>query len=429
MKSDKNRRIDLKYNGKIKTLQVPSDRLLAVISPNQVTITDDPRAEILRALRAPVQAPPLAEAVRGARRVVIAADDMTRLTPVEVILPIIFDELNRGGVKDEQVTVLVALGTHRAMTRQELLEHFGPEVMRRVQVINNPWQDPAQMVDLGVTENGTPVSISRLALESDFLLGVGSIVPHHIPGYSGGAKIIQPGLTGAATTGATHFLSTRTRRYYLGMVENPVRTEMEQIADRVGLKAIFNVVLNSDGWLVRAFYGHPVAAHRAGAKVAAAVYGVPLPGLADVVLANAYPCEIEFWQSHKALYPADIAVKPGGVIVVHAACPEGVAVMHPEMLSFTGLPSSEIAARIEDGRIPDVTSGALALAWAKVRENASVYLVSEGITPDEARALGYTPFSDLESAVDAALASQGKDARLTVLTHAPDTLPIAPATR
>jgi nickel-dependent lactate racemase len=418
------RAIQLNYNGAIKSLNVPASRLLAELTPRPVEVVENPQAEVRRALQNPIEAQMLSLAARGALRVVIAADDMTRLTPVELIIPALLDELNQAGVSDEQITVLVALGTHRPMTSEELLKHFGENVVRRVRVANNPWQDPAQMVELGTTENGTPIYISRMALESDFLIGVGSIVPHHIPGYSGGAKIVQPGLTGAATTGATHYLSTRTRRSYLGQVENPVRNEMEQIAHRVGLKAIFNVVLDASGRLVQAFYGQFVAAHRAGVKISQEVYGLEVPGQAEVVLANAFPCEIEFWQAHKALYPADMAVIPGGVIVVHAACPEGVAVMHPEILQFTALPPKEIEDRIEDGRIADVVSGALALAWAKVRQNASVYLVSEGISDGDARALGFIPFPTLEVALEAAFRRMGETARLTVLTHAPDTLPL-----
>jgi nickel-dependent lactate racemase len=146
------------------------------------------------------------------------------------------------------------------MTTEEIRAHFGEEVVRRVRVANNPWRDPAEMVELGVTENGTPVTISREAMQADFLIGVGSIVPHHIPGYSGGAKIVQPGLTGAATTGATHFLSTRAPHSYLGQVENPVRAKIERIAGQVGLKAIFNVILDPAGRLVQAFYGDFVQA-------------------------------------------------------------------------------------------------------------------------------------------------------------------------
>ncbi len=408
------------------SFDIAQENVLAVASPNPVIPCADPLGEIRRALAQPSDAPLLRDAARGAHRVVIAVDDMTRLTPVEIILPPLLNELNRAGVRDEQVTVLIALGTHRPMLTEEIEAHVGEEVVRRVQVLNNPWQDPEQLVDLGVTPNGTPVSVARLALEADFLMGVGSIVPHHIPGYSGGAKIIQPGITGPKTTGATHFLSTRAAGSYLGQVENPVREEIERIALQVGLKAIFNVVLDLEGRLVQAFYGDPVKAHRVGVAVARQVYGVGLPGQADIVIADSHPCDIEFWQAHKALYPAEMAVKPGGTIIVVTPSLEGVSVTHREMLQFTALPSVKIEALILDGAITDVVSGALALAWAKVREHAHVTLVSAGISPKEARRLGFSSFEGVNEALRDAFKRQGADARVTVLTHAPDMLPLLP---
>jgi lactate racemase len=414
----------LPYGAEMIPLNIPERNLLAAAAPNPVAPCADPQGEIRRALENPIGAARLSAAALGAGRVVIAADDMTRLTPVEMLIPALLDELNRAGVRDEQVTVLIALGTHRPMTQAEIEAHFSPAVTGRVQVINNPWQDAAQMVDLGITPNGTPVSVSRAALEADFLIGVGSIVPHHIPGFSGGAKIIQPGISGAATTGATHYLSTRAERSLLGQVENPVRAEMERIAGQVGLKAIFNVVLDSSGNLVQAFYGDFVQAHRAGVAVSRSVYGVPIPGLADIVVAGSHPCDIEFWQAHKTLYPAEIAVKPGGTIIVVTPCPEGVSVMHREMLQFTALDAAQIEAAIEQRTLADVVSGALALAWAKTRQHASISLVSGGISAGEARALGFTPFDSIEDALRAAFEKHGNDAKVTVLTHAPDTLPL-----
>jgi len=419
-----NTQVCLPYGSGELRFNLPEANLLAVVTPNDVEPCASPVDEIRRALSSPIGAPALVDAVRGAQRVVIAADDMTRLTPVEIILPELLDELNRAGVRDEQVTVLIALGTHRPMTGEEIRAHFGEEVVRRVRVINNPWQDPAEMVYLETTPNGTPVSISRAALEADFLIGVGSIVPHHIPGFSGGAKIIQPGITGAETTGATHYLSTRAPRSYLGQVENPVRAEMERIAALAGLKAIFNVVLDRNGNLVRAFYGDPIQAHRAGVSVSKQVYGVSLKEQADIVIAGSHPCDIEFWQAHKSLYPAEIAVKPGGEIILVTPCPEGVSVMHREMLAITGLEPEAIAAKIETGEITDVVSGALALAWAKSRRLASVSLVSGGISDGEARALGFTPYRSVDEALAVAFRRHGPQSKVTVLTHAPDTLPL-----
>ena len=175
--------INLPYGDQVIDLVVPQRNLLAVLSPHDTPTCADPAAEIQRAIESPIGTARLRDAARGAQRFVIVADDMTRQTPVQVIIPLLLDELNRAGVRDEQVTVLIALGTHRYMTDAEIITHFGAHVTQRVRVINNPWQDETQLVDLGSTPNGTPVHVSRIALESDFLIGLGSIVPHHIPGY------------------------------------------------------------------------------------------------------------------------------------------------------------------------------------------------------------------------------------------------------
>jgi lactate racemase len=421
--------ITLPYGSENLSFTVPERSLAGVYSPNSLEALGlqppaDPAAEIRRALREPLGRPPLAQDARGAKRVVICADDLTRQTPNPLVLTIMLDELNSAGITDQQVTVVIALGTHRPMNPAEIERHFSAEICRRVRVINNPWQDPALMADLGQTAAGTPIQVSRVALEADYLIGLGSIVPHHIPGYSAGAKIIQPGISGAAATGATHFLSTRTRRSYLGMVENPVRAEMEQIAARVGLRFILNTVLDSTGRLVGAFGGHPVQAHRAGAALAERVYGVAIPTPASIVIAGSHPCDIEFWQAHKSLYPADRVVADGGVIIVVTPCPEGVAVMHTDILRYTALPAEEIEARILSGEIPDVVSGALALAWAKMRQRARIMLVSAGISAADTRALGFQPFATVDTALQAALAEQGAAANVAVLTHSPDMLPV-----
>ena len=421
---DNHNPISIPYGEQTISISLPGKNLLSVISPKVLPEVPEPVQTLERAYRSPIGAPLLAQAVQGAKKVVILADDLTRATPVNLIIPLLLNELNAAGISDDQVGVIIALGTHRPMTEDEIHARFGAGVIKRVPVLNNPWQDPTRMVAVGTTENGTPVEISRLVLEAGFLVGVGSIVPHHIIGFSGGAKIVQPGITGPATTGGTHYLSTRTRRSYLGVVENLVRAEVETIAEQVGLNAIFNVVLDKQGQLVQAFYGEPRLAHRAGVQVCQQIFGVPIPGQADIVVASSHPCDIEFWQAHKSLYSADLAVKDGGTIIVVTPCPEGVSVTHPEMLAFTALEADQIIKAIEQGEIQDQVSGALALAWARIRQRAEVYLVSGGISIEETRALGFTPCEDVHSALEAALRKHGPDARVNVLPHAPETLPI-----
>ena len=415
--------VRLPYGDGELALQVPQRNLLAVLTPRAPKVCADAGAEVRRALEQPVAAPRLRLAARGARRAVILADDMTRQTPVRTILPLVLEELNAAGLDDAQITILIALGTHRPMTAEEIEARCGRGVTQRVTVVNSPWQDPGQLADLGRTPAGTPVHVARLAVEADFLLGLGTIVPHHIPGFSAGAKIVQPGICAAETTGATHLLSARLPRC-LGQVENPVRAELEAIAGRVGLQLVLNTVLDPEGRLVRAVYGDLKEAFRAGVEAAKEVYGVRLPGLADVAVAGSHPCDIEFWQAHKALYPADLAVRPGGTIILVTPCPEGVAVTHPDLLEFGALGRDEIFRQVDRGRIQDAVAASLAIAIAKVRDRAQVSLVSEGITAAEAQGLGFTPFSSVEEALEAALQRHGTDAQVSVLTHSPDTLPL-----
>jgi lactate racemase len=417
-------RIDLPYGDQIVPIEIPARNLAAVLRPNQFDAVPDLDDEIRRALDHPIDAPRLRDQASGARHAVIIADDLTRLTPVDRIIPHVLDELNAAGLPDDRIAVLIALGTHRPMIGPEIRQRFGDEVLDRVRVVNSPWQDSEQMQDLGKTDQGTPISIARLAIEADIVIGLGSIVPHHIPGFSAGAKIVQPGISGAETTGATHFLSTRTRRSYLGSVENVIRHEMEAIAERVGLTAVLNTVLNQDGDVVGAVYGDQRRAFREGVALSSKVYGVSFPQQADIVVASSYPCDIEFWQAHKSLYPADIAVREGGTIIVLTPCPEGVSVTHQDMLEITALDADEIESMIDRGEMDDIVSGGLALAWAKIRQRADVSLVSGGISDTDARALAFTPYQSVEDALTAALRKYGEEATINVLTHAPDLLPM-----
>lgn len=417
-------RVEIPYGDTTMTLEVAPHRLRGVYAPHALPAVDDVTQEVERALQAPIDALPLHALARGAQRVVIVADDNTRPTPTDRILPVLLDALNAGGVQDGQITVLIALGTHRPMTAAEIAHKFGPAVTSRVAVVNHDAFDPAQLVDLGVTPGGVSVQVNRLVVEADLVLGVGSIVPHHIPGFSGGAKIIQPGVCGERTTGEVHLLSVRRERSLLGVLENQVRTEMEAIAERAGLRAVLNTVLDSQGRVVGAVYGAPRSAFRAGAALSQRVYGVKVEGPTDIVVASSHPCDSEFWQAHKTLYAAELCVREGGTIIVVTPCPEGVSATHPELVHFAGRSADEIDAAIRRGEIPDLTAGALALAWAITRRRAQVSLVSGGIAADDARALGFTPYATLTEALAAATERHGAESTVSVLPFAPDTLPL-----
>jgi lactate racemase len=416
--------VTLPYGKETVEVRIPSENLIGVYSPNELEPVANVRSAIVRAIANPIGSRPLRELVRGASRVVILADDNTRLTPADEILPAVLDEMNAAGVKDEQVRVVIALGTHRVMTDAEIVEKFGDELVKRVTIRNHDYKNREALVDLGTTPNGTRVWINRDVYEADFTLGIGSIVPHHIPGFAGGAKIVQPGVSGDETTAQTHLLSVRAPRSYIGVERNPVREEMNEIARQIGMNVIFNVVLNRHGEVVGAFFGDTVEAFAEGVKLSRRVYAVEIPEEADIVIAGSHPCDIEFWQAHKTLYPADRAVKAGGTIIVVTPCDEGVAVTHADILELTRYSAEELRRKVAAHELHDEVAAALAIAWAQVKERESVFLVSRGIDDESARRLGFTRFDDVQGACDAALAQHGRDARVTVLTHAPDMLPL-----
>jgi nickel-dependent lactate racemase len=416
--------VELPYGKGTVGVRIPEKNLIGVYSPKDVRPVADVREEVIRALKRPIGSRPLRELAKGAGKVVIVADDNTRLTPTDRIIPALLDEMNAAGVPDARISVIIALGTHRFMTPGEILGKFGPEVVRRVAVKNHDYKDPAGLVDLGATPNGTRVTVNREAFEADFKIGVGSIVPHHIPGYAGGAKIVQPGICGERTTAATHLLSVKASRSLLGVTDNPVREEINGIARRVGLHTILNTVLNRSGEVVEAFFGDVVEAFNEGVRLSQKVYAAEIPEEADIVLAGSHPCDIEFWQAHKTLYPSDLAVKAGGIVIVVTPCPEGGAMTHRDILEVTRHDARGLRGMVSCGQLHDEVAAALAIAWAQVKERETVYLVSDGICAADAGRLGFTRFDTAQDALDAALREKGDRARVTVLTHAPDMLPV-----
>ncbi|MCB2145139.1 MAG: nickel-dependent lactate racemase [Deltaproteobacteria bacterium] len=417
--------VTLPFDGSPVTFGVPDRNLVETLSPRPSTPLRDLERAIEEAFDAPIGQEPLEKWVKPNDRIMIVSDDNTRLTPADRIIPPLLERLNAAGIPDDRIECIMALGTHRYMTEAEMAAKVGEQVYRRIRVFNHKWRDPDALVDLGASSQGTPLLVNRAVAEADVVIGLGAVVPHHIPGFSGSSKIIQPGVCGARTTAETHLLSCSSGGdSLLGIADNPVRRDMDDMADRVGMHTIFNVVMDSQGGVVGVFFGDMRAAFKAGVELARKIYGVAYHETPDIVIANSYPCDLDFWQSHKAQYPAQRMVRAGGTIIVCTPAPEGVSPVHTELLDFTAWSSQEIKAAYRDGRIKNGVAAALAIAWAMVREKASVIMVSPGISAADKSRLGHTHADSIDAAVEEALRRQGPDARLSVLTHAPDMLPI-----
>lgn len=418
--------IPLPYGNDSLEIQVPSDNLLGVARPKEVPQQAELTSLLREALRAPVDSPPFSTLLEGAKNILLVVDDITRPTPVHEILPVLLDELQveQRGI---EATILIALGTHRKMTLEEIQQKVGHEIAASYPVLNHEWDDPGALLDLGVTPNGTPIMVNRLIQQADVCLGIGLIVPHNLAGWSGGGKIVQPGICGKETTYFTHLLAARSPTSLLGTLENPVRAELEMVARQTNLTAIVNCILDRHGAVTHVVAGESRAAHRRGVALARPIWEVPVPRLADIVVVSSHPADIDFWQANKALYAAEKIVKRGGDIILLTPCPEGLSGQQEHVATLealAGIPSRRLWHETRRQGLHDYAALTVSNISACCSELAWVTVVSDGLTEQEVGILGFDRAGSVEEALQTALKRQGEGASVLVLTHGGETVPI-----
>ncbi|MBC7108810.1 MAG: nickel-dependent lactate racemase [Methanomassiliicoccales archaeon] len=419
--------IPLRYGKKEIVVEIPERNIIWELSPNDLPAVDDERKAVADAVSNPINSERLSNMVKPHMNVVIIADDFTRSTPKKIILPVILDELNRAGVSDEKITVLIGLGTHRYMTGEEIVKNFGSEVVSRVKVLNHEWMDPQNLVYVGTTTNGTPVTVNRIAYEADFLIGVGSIVPHCWAGFSGGAKIVQPGICGPETTAATHHLifdDDDRVLDYAGMRGNKVMEEMRAVALKAGLRFIVNAVINSNGQLVRVVAGDPIAAHDAGIEVSRRIFVREVGKRADIVIVEAYPADLDMWQAAKPLSYSRRVVKDGGTVIFLTAAPDGISPTHPFLAEKGQYSYQELKQMMRCDLVDDKVAGSLLMLIKKGVEGVNVLVVSDGLTKEMKWKMDMGHADSMEDALNLALEKHGSDATVGIIHHGGDLLPV-----
>jgi nickel-dependent lactate racemase len=405
-------------------VDIPDSNLVGVYSPrtaDQARPADD---LIRESLAGPTGCEPIPSQVKQGDKALIVLDDVTRVTPARQILPHILSELGTAGVKDADVGIVFALGTHRYMTEEEMVRKTGVDAFKRFEVSNHYWRDEAMLRDLGTTRSGIPISVNTRILDADWSIGVGNIVAHRIAGYTGGGKIVQPGLSGAETTGLTHYNAGKYEgEEIMGVADNPVRKEMEEIAEKAGLKMITNVVLDGKSTMTGCLSGNPVQAHREGVKACDEIYALPIEGKADIVVVDSHPADIDMWQAVKALEAAELAVKPGGTIVMFSPCWEGVSSEHPELVKHGYRPPSVAEAMLESGEVTDLCSAAAMMHVGKIIEKARVILYTVCIPKEDTLRLGFEYASDPQEAVDMAIEGAGSSPEILAFKRAAEVVP------
>jgi nickel-dependent lactate racemase len=410
------RQIRLPYGREWRTVEIPAQNLAWVEGPRHAPAIADLAEAVRRAIRNPIGAPTLPDLIaRHGKRTLLLVDDSTRKTPQKVILPVLLEELNAAGVPDSEIAVMIALGTHRGMRREEMECHLGEPVMRRVEVTNLS-QLPEDFADLGVSPLGIPIHVSKHYLETPITIAVGSIAPHMYAGWSGGAKMVVPGVSDGVTTGRIHLFAGPRVYEILGDVENDLRREMETIAAQSGLKFIVNVVLNGEGEAACVVAGDVVKAHRAGVEFARPLFAIDPGERTDIVVASSHPADRDLWQGFKPVNNCGMVVKDGGTLILLIPAPEGIARDHSQLVELGMTPPDEVMAKVAGGKIGDEAAAATYLAFERTRRRIHVTLVSDGITEAEARRIGIGATTSFEDALAAALARHGGRARIGVIT-------------
>ena len=305
--------------------------VVGVLEPNPLPPAADPDAAVREALARPHGMPPLREVARGARKVVILVDDLSRPTPAHLLMPHVVGELEAAGVARDQLTIVTTLGTHRAMTHDELAKKAGGVWAGAIRWENHDYADAAKNVLLGTTSRGTPVFVSRTVAAADVVVSLGVIEPHVIAGFGGGYKNLIPGAAGAQTIGATHTLNLTPGTYNMTgrpPEENPMRLDLEEGGRLLNAPFfIVNTILDMALRVVRVVAGDPVAAHREGVATSAQMCGVKIPREADVLITGSYPMDLDLRQGFKALANGIRAVRTGGLLFDLVFAEEGVGHM------------------------------------------------------------------------------------------------------
>lgn len=415
--------IRFEHYADIEPLEIPDQNLVGIYSPTEVKLEKSEKQIIQEAFQNPIGTPPIHQMVKPDDKVLILVDDITRTTPTDIILPELMNELVN--VKKENITLMVALGTHRPMTNEEKIKKYGKEIVENYKIVDHHWQDTDSLVETGTTPNGTKIIINKAILEADFTIGIGHIVPHVVAGYGGGGKIVQPGICGAETTGQTHWLSAKYEGCdIMGKADNSVRLEMEEVARESGLKVIINAVQDGKGRLVGVFVGDLVAAHRKGVELAQQVYGVKIPQLFDIVVYDSYPADIELWQAAKGIYSADLAVRKGGVIILVSPCPEGVSRVHKTILEEGYGTFEEVQDKVNKGKIKDLTVAAHLVHVGRVIKQKPCIMVSPGIPKADKEKVGIIHADTPSQALEQAFKMVGPDAKIGVFQHGGEIMPV-----
>jgi nickel-dependent lactate racemase len=414
-------RVRLAYGTTGLEITVPDDA--TVVRPAHRRAVDDDTAAVRAALERPVEGPPLRDLVGKEARVAIAVCDATRPQPRRPMLAAIAEVLD-GVVPAHNVVVLVATGTHGPSSQDQRREMLGDEILAKWRVVDHDARDQTSLREVGRID-GVPVALNREWLAADVRITTGFVEPHFFAGFSGGPKMVAPGLAALETVLELHSpVRIADPRSTFGVVEgNPVHDPVRAIAAATGVTFSVDVLIDSHHRITHAFGGPVLAMHAAACRVAREVAMLPVAGPFDIVVTtnSGYPLDRNLYQTVKGIAAGGTVVAEGGTILCAAECRDGLPDDGRYARLLRGAPSIQAAADEVLAATRTIPDGWQVQVQARVQARARVMLQSK-LAPADVRAAHLEPIDDVGSTLAALLREQPM-ARVCVLPEGPQTIP------
>lgn len=419
-------KIELPYGNERVKFELPESSFIGMVDPPRIQESQNPEEEILYAITHPFGGKTLEEIIFPEKKIALIVDDGSRPTPVSQILPVIIRKMLECGAKKENIKIVVALGSHRYMTEDELRQRVGTEIYENYPVMNSEFQDSKKLVYVGDTAEGAPIMATAEIMTADIRIGIGNLVPHPVMGWGGGGKILYPGVAGEDTVSYFHLKASLIDENMFGRNTTPIRDMMEGWVDSIGLDFIINTILTPDMKIYRVVAGDYILAHREGVEIGKRILGSKISEKANVVIVSSHPADQDFWQSPKALYGAEPILKGGrgGTMILVSPNYEGIG-PHPEYPEYMARDDGDtivkeyISGKKKSG---DRLAIAVGNSMSKLRRRRKLVVVSDGVTEEEMTRCGciYYPLSELQKAINDSLLEY-KDCRVAVLSNGADT--------
>lgn len=414
-----------KYGHGYKNFSLEQEKVMAEIKVAQMEPLTDLKQAVLDAIYHPIGSKPLNELLQPGQKVAFICNDPTRVANSHDFMPILVEELNKMGIKDEDMRIVFALGTHRKMTQEEMIEAVGEDVAKRLPMYNSDCNKQEDFEYFGETSFGTPVWLNKLICDVDLVVMTGTIVHHFFSGFGGGRKAVLPGVAAMETIRRNHSLMMSPDAQLGKLHGNPVyEDQMEGV--RLFAKEhrmfLFNAILDAKKQFLKIFAGDWEKAHLEACKFVDKVYGVEIDAPADIVIASCggYPKDINVYQLQKTMDNAWCAVKDGGVVIIIGECEEGSGSAALEKALQEHPSPDAIKAQLEKNF---VIGAHKAFAITRLMKKAKFILVS-ALDKKIASDLLFEAVDNVDEAIELAEKYVGSDYKIILMPQGSLTVPL-----